>query len=271
MTPAEHFSSFWPASWPVCSSASDGRPALYRRFCRESLAVSCDQLRVGKTLASRGVHEAVESRHGVVLYVLLAADVHFVNLDHAAKLRQIIAARFTEPMQDEPGRLLRDAYLLGQLQAADALAGRHKQVHGIQPLVQRNMGALENRAGSHGEILLALVAAVVTILAHRDALADPADRANDASGPEARFEVDTGRFLIGEHLEKLKGADCSVVVHVTFSFVPAFKHSSCEFLGRPLGNTSSSIASQSEISMYTHMPAHCAKSSCQYLLPYQFT
>ncbi len=135
------------------------------------------------------------------------------SINHAAQLRQIIAASLTQTMQGEPGGLLRDADLLGQLQAADALTGRHKQVHGIQPLVQRNVRTLKNRAGSDGEVLLALVAAVVAILAYRDALTDAADWADDAIRPEARFKVDAGRLLIGEHLEKLEGADCGVVVH----------------------------------------------------------
>ena len=63
-------------------------------------------------------------------------------------------------MEHEPCRLLGDADLLRQLQARDALAGGHEQVHRVEPLVQRNVAALEDRACTDREIELAGIAAI---------------------------------------------------------------------------------------------------------------
>lgn len=98
-------------------------------------------------------------------------------------------------MQDEPGGLLCDAYLLGELQAADALAGRHEQIHGIDPFVQRDVRPLEDRAGPNGEIFFALVAAVVPALASSDAFADATDGALWAVRPEPRADSASGNSL----------------------------------------------------------------------------
>ena len=108
-------------------------------------------------------------------------------------------------MQDEPSRLLRDADFLGELHRGNALAGRHEQVHRVNPLVQRNVAALEYRAGAHREVLLALVAAVEAALPRRDPLAQAADRAARAIRPKPAFKVDPRRLLVREHREKLEG------------------------------------------------------------------
>ena len=52
-------------------------------------------------------------------------------------------------MQDEPSRLLRNPDFLRQLQAGNALAGRDQQIHRVNPLVQRDMAALENGSRPH--------------------------------------------------------------------------------------------------------------------------
>ena len=62
------------------------------------------------------------------------------------------------------------------------------QVHRVNPLMQRNMRPLENRAGADGEVLLALVAAVEAALARRDPLAEAANRAARAVRPKPLFQ-----------------------------------------------------------------------------------
>jgi len=134
-----------------------------------------------------------------------ATNKGFVDFDDALKLSEVFAAAsFSQSVQDEPSRLLRDADFFGQLHAGNALTGRHKQVHRVNPLVQWNMAALENRASAHRKVLFALIAAVVAALALRDAFAQATNRATWAVGPKPPFEVNPRRFLVREHLEKLE-------------------------------------------------------------------
>lgn len=140
-----------------------------------------------------------------VLITLLAADVGLINFHDPSQLLEFRAARLPKSTKDEPSGLLRNAYLFGELHRRDALTRGHNEVHRIDPLMQRNVRALEDRAGANGEILLALVAAVIAALAGRDPIAETAVRAANAIRPEPSFEVDPRSFLIGKHLEKLEG------------------------------------------------------------------
>ena len=80
------------------------------------------------------------------------------------------------------------------------------------------MRPLENGSSADGEILVALVAAVEAYaLARRDVLGSSADWAAHAVWPHARLEIDASRLPVGEHLEKLKGADCNPI-HVQIPF-----------------------------------------------------
>jgi len=139
-----------------------------------------------------------------VLVLFEAADIGFVNLDDTLKLFEFIAASFAEPVQDEPSRLLRDANFLGELHRGYALAGRHKQIHRVNPLVQRNMATLEYRAGAYRKVFLALVATVEAASAFSDPLAKATNRAARAVRPKPSFKVCPGRLLVREHLEKLE-------------------------------------------------------------------
>lgn len=141
----------------------------------------------------------------LMLVGLFATDIHLVDLDNAFQRVKIVTARFAQTMQHEPRGLLGDANFLGKLHRRYALAGRDQQVHAVNPLVQGNVAALENRAGAHCKVFLALVAAIIAVLAYADAVAKAANRALDAIRPQAAFKIDPRHFLVGEHLEKLKG------------------------------------------------------------------
>ena len=143
---------------------------------------------------------------GFVLVDFQTADERLVDLDHAAQFVQLFAACLTEPMQNEPGRLLGDANFLRQLHRRDALASRNEQVHGVEPFVKWNVRPLEDSSGSHGEVQLANIAAVIAVLTDGDALHALALRAGDAVWPEAAFEVHASRGFIGVHLEEFEGA-----------------------------------------------------------------
>ena len=115
----------------------------------------------------------------------------------------------SQPMQHEPCRLLRDAYLFRQLQRGDALACGYEQVHGIEPLVQGDVAALEDRACTDCEINLAGVAAVEATLARGDVLFRFAGRAGNAVRPDAGLQKEPSRFRSRKHLEKLEGRNCA--------------------------------------------------------------
>lgn len=134
----------------------------------------------------------------------LASDIGFIHFDDTLEFCKVIAAGFPEPVKHEPGRLLGNAYLLGELQGGYALPGRHKKVHGIKPLMQGNVTPLKDRAGTHREILNAGIAAVKSTFQGMDSLHFPTMRTLHAFGPQPGFKIFPGRFLIREHLEKLK-------------------------------------------------------------------
>ena len=187
MTPASEFSSCGGRVFsPACFSASVDRPARHRQSRPRLSEFSCDQF---------------------------LADIGFIDFDDSGQCLDLLAACFTQTLQDEPRRLLGDAKFLAQLHAADALAGREQQIHGVQPLVQRYMRALEDRAGANGEIFLALVAAVIAAGPRRDAVAEPANRTAAAVWPEAGFQVCPCGFLIWKHAEQFGGADRDFVIH----------------------------------------------------------
>lgn len=144
----------------------------------------------------------------VLMHILgEAANVSFVDFDNALQHFELRSARFAETVQDKPSRFLRDPDFLGELHRRNALTRRDKQVHCINPLVQRNMRPLENRSSPNGEVLFALIAAIEAFLSGRDPLAKSADGATRAVRPKARFKIGARRLLIREHLEKLESGN----------------------------------------------------------------
>lgn len=148
-----------------------------------------------------------------VLGGLLATKVRFIYLNDTLQLREIIAARLAQAMQDKPRGFLRDADLFAELDRADAFARCNQQVHRVEPFVQRHVRPLKNRSGADGEILRAGVTAVVATLACPDALTARADRTPDTVRPEARLQIESRRLRVWEQLKKLESANCDVIVH----------------------------------------------------------
>ena len=141
----------------------------------------------------------------LVLIGFFAADISFIDFDDPAQLSEVVAARLAKPPEHEPSRLLGNADLLGELHRRDALASGHDEVHRVDPLVQRDVAALHNRAGADGEILLALITAVEAALAGRDPLAEAAYRTTRAVRPQAALKPHPRRLRVGNQFEKLEG------------------------------------------------------------------
>ena len=97
----------------------------------------------------------------LMLVALLAAHVELIHFHHALQHGQVLATGLPDPLQQEPCGPLHDPNLLGQLDGGNPLAGCHHQVHGIDPLVQRHVGALKDGLGPHRELLPTRAAAVV--------------------------------------------------------------------------------------------------------------
>lgn len=144
---------------------------------------------------------------GLMLVLFDATDIGLVNLDNALQHFELRPAGFTKTMKDEPCRFLRDPDFLCELHRRNALAGRHEQVHRVNPLMQRNVRSLEDGAGANREVLFALIAAIEAFLTDRDTFAEAADRAAWPVRPKATFKVGASGFLIGKHLEQLEGGD----------------------------------------------------------------
>ena len=137
-------------------------------------------------------------------------DKGFIDFDDALQFFKFRAARLAQAVKHKPSRLLRDPDFFGELHGRNALASRHKQVHRVNPFVQRNVRALENRSDANREVLLALIAAIKSALAGRNTVAKPTNRAARAVRPKAAFKIDPRCLLVWEPLEKLEGRNCAL-------------------------------------------------------------
>lgn len=72
------------------------------------------------------------------------------------------------------------------------------------------MRPLKDGCCPHREIQLASIAAVEATLASCNAILTRARWAGDSIGPKAGLKVKPCCLLVGEHCEKLKGADCAL-------------------------------------------------------------
>ena len=145
----------------------------------------------------------------------LPADICFVNFDVAGQDRFVIPARFPNAVHHEPRGLLRDSNFLRQLQRRNRLAGRDHEVHGVNPLVERNVGPLEDCSCPDSEVFVAGVAAVEAFLATSDALARITYRADGAVRPQPTLQIQPRCFGVWEHFEDLERAD-RALAHLPF-------------------------------------------------------
>jgi hypothetical protein len=87
----------------------------------------------------------------------LTADERLVNFHFASQLRSgLILHRLTNPMQQEPSRLLGDSQVAGHLAGANAVLAISNHPHRHQPLVQRDRRLIENGSDLDGELLAAI-------------------------------------------------------------------------------------------------------------------
>jgi hypothetical protein len=153
---------------------------------------------------------------------LFAAEKGFVSFDNSLQFGEFAAASLTKAVKHEPRRFLLYTNLFGDLHGANALAGGDEQVHSIEPLMQRDVAALEDRAGTDGEVKLAFVAAMKASLAGRDAILTGTGWAGDTFRPETALKIGSSRLFVGKYLEELKSTD-SRTAHDLFPFLSGRK------------------------------------------------
>ena len=90
-------------------------------------------------------------------------------------------------VQYKPSGLLRDVYVLSQLDGRYTLLVAADEVHSHKPLPQREFGVLEYRAYQYGEVVSAFVAAILAVLAFHTFDA-AAVRADHTVAPALLFE-----------------------------------------------------------------------------------
>ena len=104
-------------------------------------------------------------------------------------------------MLKEPRGLVGDIERAVELVSGDALLARRHQVERLQPLVQRDLAALHDRALGDGEVLAAFLlgAAIHAGLLGLVGVVDRAAvRADRAIGPEQAFQESAGRVVVAE-------------------------------------------------------------------------
>ena len=118
-------------------------------------------------------------------------EVGFVDLDRSGEgLQAAGVPGLPESVEHEPGRLLGDLEVPGELHAGDALEVSDVDVDGEDPLAEGEPGTLQGRAGPDGEVVLAVPAPV----GHRECVLDLAGveastpSAATAIGPVGGFE-----------------------------------------------------------------------------------
>src|SRR5262249_38335335 len=137
----------------------------------------------------------------------LATDVGLVRFDCSAtrtkQFCRLVGHRVTDTVRHEPRRLVSHTENAVDLVAADALLAGTDQVRLQPPLVQRDLGPLENGAHGHGELRTAVstepkTGTVRLAVKAAIALCAATVRAYRARRPAQAFKVLAGGFFVAE-------------------------------------------------------------------------
>jgi len=136
---------------------------------------------------------------------VVAADVGFINLDHAAELVHVaLDQRRADLVAHQPrGFVGAESHIAHNLQCTDAFLGRRHQVHNFEPVAERLVSVFKDRPGDVGEPIAGLRSAIVALPVPRIAFQfgnlSPAAGTTDAFGPAAPDEIGATGFFVGEH------------------------------------------------------------------------
>jgi hypothetical protein len=138
-----------------------GKRNMERSDISAALDQSDDRTLVRRTALATLGERTPDCRLGANLGLIDGAVIGFVRLDDFAfateRAKAARAHRFADTVAHEPGRLVIELQGAVELVGAHALLAGVQEVEGHQPLVQRDMAALHDRAGGDREILAALL------------------------------------------------------------------------------------------------------------------
>jgi hypothetical protein len=94
---------------------------------------------------------------GAVHVPRFATNERFVNFHFSGQLRSgLVLHRLSNPMQQEPSRLLSDSQITGHLAGANAILAVRNHPHRHQPLIQWDRRLIQNGSYLDGELLAAI-------------------------------------------------------------------------------------------------------------------
>jgi hypothetical protein len=140
-----------------------------------------------------------------MLVVPLAADECFVHFDDTTQLLDILDKRDADFVAHAPsGFVGTEAHVAHDLQCTHSLFAGEHQVGDAEPIAERLIRVLEDRAGDVGEPVAGLRRALVALpgpgaIRQLVRIDCTTARAVDTFGPAAPYEVSAASFLIGKH------------------------------------------------------------------------
>lgn len=159
----------------------------------------------------------------LMLVNLATAEIHLVYLNFTGESRRIVLLiEGAHLMENEPRGLLRDVDVAVQLMGRNALLVATDKVHSHEPLDEWNLRVLEDGSDKHGEIALAVVAAVTAVGAFYAVVAS-AVRANDVALAPTGVADCTDAALLGVEVlgDCENGVEVREVNHSKGSFMSA--------------------------------------------------
>ena len=191
------------------------------RRLRDVLLEGCADRLVVHVGHSDGLHAVVSARDerhhrgldgdGRALVRVLgpAADVRFVNLNHAVELCEVaVLQRVADAVVHVPRRLVTDAQHATHLHRGQALFRRTEQADCNDPLVEPDLAVFKDGADGHGELVTAITALIQTgaaLRAHkfRRVVHDAAVSADRTRRPQHAFQVRARSVSGGEPLHEV--------------------------------------------------------------------
>jgi len=143
--------------------------------------------------------------------LVFASNERFVHLNDAAQLINVLHKRRADFVAHSPrGFVGAKSHVTHDLQCAHALFAGEHEVSNLEPVAERLVCVLKNRARNMRETIAAFGRALITLPRPRPirqfvGLLSAAARAANAIGPAARDQIGAARFLIREHLVELAG------------------------------------------------------------------
>ncbi len=129
----------------------------------------------------------------LVFIRFLATEKCLISSMILDKRAATIAICFTEPCEHEPGSLLGNHDLFGELQGRDALSSSDNNIDGVQPLVYWNMIPLKDGSSANREVTFASKSMIAAFdVVGLDTITSSALGTSERSVPATVFDIRPG-------------------------------------------------------------------------------